>query len=457
MGIAYERKEIERLYGDVIREYENEIASQSYEVKVINNTERVYVFENGKLVIYLGLINYDSKFHDDGREEMHVVFEEFMKNSLFKFSFAAFKRKFDTSDGLQMIYKKFHGWMDPLREINDITLSNFQRMHPGYTADRYYIESRGQYVDGLFPELRLRSMYEAIYDSWDGDNYIFNVYEIIYEDRVGHAVSYEKDLSGTKDEEDQTKREESWDDNLLITAYDGIYAHFFPESGGFADSGYIHEEKAYRELSDKGIVPDMHTRIYPDMEMIQIMIDSMWSISPKKVPADEIPITLRKLRQDKKFREMQEAHDYTQKLYQLARQGIFGDSYSKEITFDGSYNKAIFMIKYYLDKHILEWGKSEYGISPEFLRDDEYIYYYDLYIESKKIAVVYRPKSLFEVDDTEDGLEKLRKTQHTYATIDEISKKNKVDIIYIDYTDAISGSLLEIKYAEIDCKRRSTN
>jgi len=455
MGIAYERKEIERLYGDVIREYEGEIKLQSYEVKVINNTERVYVFENGKLVIYLGLINYDSRFDDDGREEMHVVFEEFMKNTIFKFSFAAFKRKFNTSDGLQMIYKKFHGWMDPLREINDITLGNFQRLHPGYTADRYLIESKGQYVDEHFPELRLRAMYEAVYDAWDGDNYIFNVYEVIYGDRVGHAVSYEKDFTGTKDAEEQKKREEDWADNILITTYDGIFAHFFPESGSFADSRYIHEEKEYRALSENGIVPNMITRIHPDIEAIDIMIDSMWSISPKKSPAEEIIITFRKLRQEKKFKEVEEAHDYTQKLYQLARQNVFANSYTEKCSFDGSTNKAIFMIKYYLDKHMLEWGTSEYSISPDFLVDSKNRYYYDFYIESKKIAVIYRPKDYFEVTEAENGLERLRDIQQTYAVIEDISKRNKVDIIYIDYTDNIYGSLLEIKYAEIECKRRS--
>lgn len=169
-----------QLYHRVVLDYEKEIEPYTYKKITINQTECVYVIQD-TFIIYLGLINYG----DDSFVDYRVVFEELLDNSIFKFNYSKFSRKYSNAEKYQqMEYKRFHGvWGEPIREKRDYR--EFQSS-PEDCSVIFRVESRADYINETLPELLLKERY----NQWEGYLYHFIIYELSDGNKTGYALYY---------------------------------------------------------------------------------------------------------------------------------------------------------------------------------------------------------------------------------------------------------------------------
>ncbi len=171
----------ELLYTKVVTVYESVLNQYSYKVFAINNTERVYCIQD-TAIVYLGLVNLS---YSDNIENT-IVFEELINNESFSFNASEFKRMFSGNEPLAIEYYKFHGiWAEPLREVDSIKYKCVKNYHDlvDMAGSHYFVESRAKYVDEILPELKLKERY----DNWVGYLFFYIFYELKENEKVGYA------------------------------------------------------------------------------------------------------------------------------------------------------------------------------------------------------------------------------------------------------------------------------
>lgn len=421
------------LYRRVISEYESEIGQYGFERLEMSETEMVYVIQND-FVVYLGMVDFDIHLNG-GTPSFMIVFEEMKKNNVFKFNFSGFKRKFPAEDGLKMQYKKFHGWGIPIREINEITLGNYQRVDSSYTAEKYLIPSRCELVNERFPELNIKEEYSKL----EGDEYYYLVLRFSYNNSNCYAIkATKKPITG-----------KYVSAAVSEAIYEGAHYNYVRKT---MDSDKLNSENDFShvkyDLADEGKVLSRFEELVCDSKMLDTIYDLIWNEENSSLYQGKYDMFLKF---DycifvMNFREPEEATAEIGYVFSKVRTGAYDNKFSEA---------AIVSADVYRAYHILlEILKEEYK---EVLKDYEAPclkiadkqYCYDFYIPCKKTAIMYRGHAFFEPIDELGGEETYDLLKKQEKDIEHAGTENGDKIVYIDYSDTISPDLVKARIENI--------
>lgn len=388
------------------------LKNMQYEEFVVEKYKIVFLIEDSLVVIFYVYEGDNSKF---------VAAEELLYNGLFKFSKEIF-------------------WKNC---IHPMTNQNFNIRYFDYTGnikdDKVILYSHDkienkfcpfEYVDKKIPELKMHERYNL----WKGWEVNFICYELEFENKKGYAIEYTLEKNPLKY---AVKREK----NLEVMSF------------------------AYQPV-DK-LIP------YQCSEKLEKQI--------RKVYTDCIGV--RNLLIHKKFCDL--AHEIMQKAFNTSDKDIHGEKiiFSKRLNYwiETHYIKDMTEIMY-IERSILDriieddnssiekmkfkiteykWKSEELMVecikkvfpeneiirqhTPFFLRTDKGQMSYDAFVLGKNIAFEYQGKQHFEPIEYFGGKESFIKQQDRDKLKKEISEKNGIRLIYINYNENISTDLIRKK------------
>lgn len=380
-------------------------------------------------MVYLGTVDFDTHLNGNDEDYM-IVFEEINKNDVYKHNAAGFKRMFQAEEGLKIVYKRFHGWGKPIREINDITLGNYKNFDATYTADKYLISSKGDYVDKIMPNLKLKTLY----DEWEGDNYFYVGIKIQYEEKIGHAICYK----------------DHFDDGDAV----GVYVDLLGEVFNYVyirktmDQKLIGTEAdlscAKYQGAELGAMRPKKDEINCDMNMIDILVKLLWSDDIETEDKDRWIVGTYFVLNAKK-KDWKDAVEEERDIFHAWRNNQCYGLEKDYIEFNVGHVRTQEKI-YNIARKL--YPETYRFYVPEFVKKMKDAFYYECYIKDKKIAIEYRAKSSFVPLDLMDGEEKMHKIREAQEHLRKTSEINGVHVIYVDYDEEITEELIKRKVEE---------
>lgn len=392
MFIDYQKGK--KLFEKVISDYENILNKFSYKKYSINKDENVYIIEDS-FIIYIGLINY---FTNSSFPQYHALFEEFLYNEIFKFNISAFARNFDYGF---IQYKKFNGSLrTPIIRTNEEIL----------------LKSKFDYIDKNLPFLKI----EERYKNWNGFLYNFIVFELKGENSTGYAIC------STKDYKIHSTALKKCDDL---------------EYGALLNIHYINNSNSTYYYKGLNI----------DQSMVKLIIDIL------KQPHHNIKKNSNKLGLTEGYLKYFVVPTYIKNNYYNIQMDILEKAQKGEYDYLPRYDYIIpenkwksEQLVYELTTKIFKKNKVIYQYRPYFLKTSTGQMSYDIFICGKNIAIEYQGKQHFEPVKYFGGEEHFQKQVFRDKLKKELSQKNGIKLIYINYWEDISIDLIKDKIKNIE-------
>lgn len=412
-------KEIQDLYNKVVFEYEKHLIGFNYEIFKMNDFERVYLVEDN-FAIYLGIMNFSpsKKYIWDT-----IVFEELLENSIFKFNYTAFCKKFSKSgtDIRWMYYKRFHGiWNEPIRR-EDESRVQMEKYSTGEDIS-YFVESKANYILNALPKLNLKQRF----DNWEGYLYHFIIYELSDGTRTGHSIYSTKNPNIHK-----TALEKANDIEFSAMSY---FYHKYIVKLEFLDS-----TEDYQKTTD--IMMELMC------DRIKVYKENGWK--HKKGNTSKHCIA----EKDLKYFWISKYVKNTSRagLLEIER-NILSEVYNGKYSELPRYEYLIPKNKWKSEQLVYEYACKLYKKSnviyqhrPFFLRSKQGQMSYDVFITKLNVAIEYQGKQHFEAVEIFGGQEHFEKQVERDKLKKELSEKNGVKLVYINYDEDISTDLIKEK------------
>lgn len=406
--------DVNELYDRVIEVYEEDLSRFSYKTYIINEKERVYVIQDAA-VIYLGLIDM---WHHGDFVQYFVVFEELILNESFKFKYSAnaLKKRFGPVEQLAILYVHFHGdWAKPIREIDErrYNIVPQYREMVDNAGEHYYIPSKAEYVNETIPELKLKDRF----DSWEGFLYHYIFYEFSYNNEVG-------------------------------------YASIFTSESRVHQFARTHMKDIEKSVSLNGRLSPMGVSC--DAKMIELFDKRRHDLElhPKEGKGKKNCFH---------FYDGEIQYFYIPKYVKSNRYPdlcLMSDILYSEIL-AGKYNNLekydyyVLEYKWKSEQQVLKYTQlafSNYTVfyqhRPYFLKTDRGQLSYDVFICELNIAIEYQGKQHFEPVEIFGGKDHFIEQQRRDALKRELSIKNGVRLVYINYWEDISIDLIKNRVNE---------
>ena len=415
------KKEIQDLYNKVVFEYEKHLIGFNYEIFKMNDFERVYLVEDN-FAIYLGIMNFSpsKKYIWDT-----IVFEELLENSIFKFNYTAFCKKFSNSgtDIRWMYYKRFHGiWNEPIRR-EDESRVQMEKYSTGEDIS-YFVESKANYILNALPKLNLKQRF----DNWEGYLYHFIIYELSDGTRTGHSIYSTKNPNIHK-----TALEKANDIEFSAMSY------FYQK--------YIVKLEFLDSTEDYQKTTDIMMELMCDR--IKVYKENGWKHKKEKGNTSKHCIA----EKDLKYFWISKYVKNTSRagLIEIER-NILSEVYNGKYSELPRYEYLIPKNKWKSEQLVYEYACKLYKKSnviyqhrPFFLRSKQGQMSYDVFITKLNVAIEYQGKQHFEAVEIFGGQEHFEKQVERDKLKKELSEKNGVKLVYINYDEDISTDLIKEK------------
>jgi len=419
------KKEIQDLYNKVVFEYEKHLIGFNYEIFKMNDFERVYLVEDD-FAIYLGIMNFSpsKKYIRDT-----IVFEELLENSIFKFNYTAFCKKFSKSgtDIRWMYYKRFHGiWNEPIRR-EDESRVQMEKYSTGEDIS-YFVESKTNYILDVLPKLNL----EDRFNSWEGYLYNFIVYELSDDNQRGYYTIHTRDPNVHK---------------VALASGDAVE--------GLAVSYWYykyHQKTTFMESTEE--YQKAQDILFEIMcKKIEEHKKNKWAHKAEKGHTTKHCIAENELKYfwiSKHIKNMDRA-----KIIELEHKittNAFRGKYNHLTRYDYLVPRNKWKSEQLVYEYTCKLYKSNnviYQHRPYFLRSEHGQMSYDVFITKLNVAIEYQGKQHFEAVEIFGGQEHFEKQVKRDKLKKELSEKNGIKLVYINYDEDISPDLIKAKIEEV--------
>lgn len=408
------------LYNEILNLYKNNFNGCSYKEFNINDFEKVFLIEDS-FIIYIGM-KFGNEKKLDERGYYPIIFEEFSQNNIFKFSINAFintlYKKYNSQEqNFQYLYKKFNGVLDaPIKKIN---IDYYMQNDPTYVMPDYY-NSNYKKICKVFPELNLLERYNC----WEGFSRNYIIYELKEQGKTGYAV--------------------------CMTTSDNTNQYAISKEKDLEMCGF---EINYKYSKTNKLVDGSYNGLFYDKNMAEILYNI--------VNSNETWINQKKNLTRKSYLSGKVSYFSIHKFIK-ADNGFWGCEDVLNELYNEKYNsieRQVFELGEYRWKseelvlkyvsQIFKNNKVIHQHRPYFLHTQNGQLSYDVFVSGKNIAFEYQGKQHFEPVEIFGGKENFEKQQERDKIKKELSIKNNVKLIYINYWENITKELIIEKLKEI--------
>ena len=417
------------LFDRVIKAYEDDLLQFSFTVTVVNDKERVYNIQDTSIV-YLGLVNMS---YTDSIQYT-IVFEELLNNESFDFNASAFKRKFNSLDRLAIEYVKFHGvWAKPLREVDE---SQYRNVKPykdrvDFAGAHFYVPSKAEYINEQLPELHLKERY----NNWEGFLFHYIFYEYARNNEVGYALFCTNNPRVHKIARDRVKEIEKRGGEFLFALQ--------RRNPSLTDADFVRSIYGPGAMVQSGVNCDKKM-----IELLELRYNEWQSLSEEEK---------KKRKSCFRFANGEINYFYIPKLIKsdihsdLSKVGtsLFIDVHEGKYSDLDRYNYVSPVYKWKSEQIVFELTQIAfknhrviYQHRPSFLKTNSGQMSYDVFICGINVAIEYQGKQHFEPVEIFGGEKHFAEQKRRDELKRELSIKNKVTLVYINYWDDISADLI---------------
>ncbi len=395
-------------YQQICTLFESEITNYSYKTYEISRYERVYLLEDS-LVIYVGAKGSNCLFRDKYKQNgnvvdrYNIVFQELTYNNLYK------SRKFSKFiKGIKILepYSKFTDKENNLYYRPFAIGNSEEKIVKGYRLN-FYNKSNFEYVNKKLSQLELQKRF----NEWEGELRNYIVYEFIYfKNQKGYAITSTLDSNPRMAARALLKKYEQSAGYLMY--YAGIT---FDNTWFDLMKKFVEEQKNLKWSGYK-------------------KIGSQSSIMAEKIQYFIIPLYVNNLNVHTNIADS---------ILQSVKKGIY-NNLDRTLYDISEYKWKSEELMYECIKKVYKNKNVIHQYRPFFLGKQSY----DVYVCGEDIAFEYQGKQHFEPIDIFGGIESFEKNKQRDAIKAELSKKNNVKLIYINYWEDISVDLIKDKIKE---------
>lgn len=400
---SYSYKKLLKNYDEMLNDFISDyLIDYNYKIFEINEHEKVFSIEDD-CVIYFGLKGISDELYDGSPKNKdsefislsyHYVFQELTYNGFFKFN----RTKFAKEHKGYIIYIIFYYEMIS-KDYLPGTNYNYPRL---LNINNYSI------VKEKFPNLKLKEINE----NWPGILYNFIIYEFSYKGENGFAIA--KTLNSLPNKMGRT----------IFKKWEDDYGYMMYNASIKTDTSW---GKAQKKL-----IEDMKNSNWENVKKTS----TSRSIFAEKVQYFSIPRYIKKESEITKIKDQ---------LLEDAKNNKFPDI--ERITYDlTKYKWKSEELMYECVKKVFKGKKVIHQYRPYYLRQMSY----DVFVCGKNLAFEYQGKQHFEPIEIFGGEENFLKQQKRDELKKELSKKNNIKLIYINYWEDITVELIKEKVKEIE-------
>ena len=388
---------VKKDFQTTITEFQKLITGYSFKLFSTGKYEKVYLIEDS-VIIYVGIKHGSvQQYIEELRfSSYYIKIEELTYNGLFKINRTYFQSLF--KDGFHFIEVKFFNgfnnqtifYKDSQKQEHIINHSEFKK------------------IQILLPKLYLLERY----NSWKGIPYKFIVFELNFFQETGRIISYIKNPQIFKYSHKICKAIE----NFQLPSS-------LPENNFYYDSKFKHVLKKISEyfLSNKSK-------------------NEKWSLEGY----------LFYFSVSHQIKEYQDLRDFQRHIIVECEKGSFAHIEKQPYVHTTS--------KWKSQELVYEYTKKLYGNYvifqhfPYFLRTKKGQLSYDVFIPKLNVAIEYQGKQHFEPVEYFGGSTSLLKQKERDDLKAELSKKNGIKLIYINYWEDITPQLIKNKVEKVICQ-----
>jgi len=411
----------------VLAAYEEMIKNYSYVSLPLSDFERVYVIQDS-FVLFAGLINYG----DITFPYYRVMFEELLHNDIYKFNFSKFQRLFSKEEQGMMGYKRFHGiWGEPLRSTNNTyahAFSEEDKLH-------FLIPSKCYEVSDKLPQIHLRERF----DLWGGNLYFYIIYELVCGKRAGYAI-YCSQNPRTHITANEMANQVEW------TAFE-YYTWLKKHKDNVCGNENYRKNQFEKSFLTDGVNCD-GTIIDLLCERIEEYKANGWEHKQRKhVGGDKLCLAEHEMKYfilERYAKTKLESLKAGEIVFQEVHEGKYRDIPRYEYLIPENKWKSEQMV-YEIVKRLYKNHTVLYQYRPYFLHTDKGQMSYDVFICGLNVAIEYQGKQHFEPVEIFGGEDHFKAQTARDILKKELSEKNRVKLVYINYDDDISPDLIKAR------------
>lgn len=383
---------------DILIQFEKGLEGYSYKTNVINEKEKVYIIEDS-LVLYVGFLTYSEdlfgwkcncnyiEYPNNYEDEYRLRIEELTYNSIdLKYNFNSFQKR-----------------------CAKITKKSFLHHYLQYfRCDRFKLKKQ---IDQHFPDIKL----EERNNLWEGVLYYIIVFEITASDgQLGLGIFY----TTQKPHGYVNYKCKEW----IKYGFDAGNMNMIGQGPRKLWGDYVyHLEQAFYTYIGRGV------------KQRQFVIENYLKYFFIK----------------KNVKDKDEVHQFAHKICDKMCNGEFQNI--ERNTYLQPVNKWVTEeLVYNLVKKIYKNYKVIYQYRPFFLRSNKGGQMsYDVFITGLNIAIEYQGKQHFEPIEFFGGVKNYNKTIERDKLKVELSKKNNIKLVFINYWENVTPELIKTKINEL--------
>lgn len=386
---------------NIIVQFEQGLEGYSYKTFIINEKEKVFVIEDS-LVLYVGFVTYLEDWYGkcnsiyNKESEYRLKIEELTYNNIdFRFDESDFNKKCRQIIGQEFycLYFKF------FRAKESTIIYTFLPASQGLTPKNVEKPPLIEPINLLIPDIKIKERN----DNWNGITYYFIIVEVLGADNKKGSGVY-------------------WTTSLPYTYMMGKCRRWLKEgctAGNFNAVGNGFEE-AFVSWRGSGL----RRKFILENKLTYFFIK-------------------------KDVKDKNKLYEIAYDIYNNTQKNIYKDI--ERNTFINPVNKwKTEELVYHLVKKIYKNYKVIYQHRPFFLKSTKGGQMsYDIFITGLNIAIEYQGKQHFEPVDFFGGLKNYKCTVARDKLKKELSKKNGVKLIYINYWENVTSSLIVEKINKV--------
>lgn len=408
---------IYKLYEKVVIEYEKELKQYSFQRLFFKPNEFVYVIQDS-FVVYLGIIDCGN----DSFTDNNIVFEELTENSIFKFNFSNFIRKLLPCERLNIKYKRFHGfWGEPIFKREDLE----KPLLPNITRPLMVcVKSKADIINKAFPSIQLRKRFEA----WPGYLYYAVLYEVKENNHIGYGVYA---TANPKPYKIARLKAEEIEYQVLECLH---FKRNARQEIKYMWSSINHQSKVFVDKTMMEILASRYEN-KADNRSCLISENSDSSLHYFCVPfyvKNMTPLMI---------------NNQTRHIIESVKSGDYQNYERIEYTKTENKWKSEQLVLELVEKTYKK-NKVLYQYRPFFLQTDKGQMSYDVFICGLNVAIEYQGKQHFEPVEYFGGEKAFEHQKKRDILKRELSYKNNVKLVYINYWEDISIDLIKTRVQE---------
>lgn len=387
----------------------NYLGKYDFKKYVIKNESIILLVEDSFIISFS--VFFEEKIIYD---RYGIVIEELLPNEIFSFSENKYRFKdvdinsdINGNYPISYFYKRFTG------EYEKFGYSKF--------VDTPKIKSMFDEINQKIPELKLKQRY----NDWNGWKYYFIVYELNYKNNNGVAIHYTQNKFPLNYAYSSEKKLEELfvpsieTDSLFVN--DIYYYNKYALSRNFISI----REKMYEDYYNN--VLKLETNAYGYTSLYNKYL--YYYIVPKMIKKES------------------DIHKITTNIIIDVQKGLY-KNVEKNLYTIGKYKWKSEELMVKCIKKIFNEYEVIQQFKPYFLYVNKGQLSFDAYIPKLKIAFEYQGKQHYEPIEYFGGEESFKKQQYRDKIKKEISKKNNVKLIYVNYWEDITIELITKKLIE---------